>query len=75
MISFPRARATLTLLLGLTALAACGGDGGTGPDGGGDGDGGTGTLLTSGTPLTGRSAGEGSETVYRSVVPSGATMR
>ena len=74
MISFLRARATLTLLLGLAGLAACGGGDGTGPDGDGDGDGGTGTLLTSGTPLTGRSGGEGDETVYRIVVPTGATL-
>jgi serine protease len=74
-----RTRSALTRLLAaaaVAALAACGGGDGTGPDdegGDGGGDGGTGTLLTSGTPLTGRSAGEGSETVYRIVVPSGAT--
>ena len=69
-----RSRSALTGLLLAAGLAACGGGDGTGPDGDGDGDGGTGTLLTSGTPLTGRSGGEGDETVYRIVVPTGATL-
>jgi len=69
------ALARLLLAAALVGVSACGGDG-TGPDGeGGDGggDGGTGTLLTTGAPLTGRAAGEGSETIYRIVVPTGAT--
>lgn len=67
-----RTRSTLrTLALSaLAAVAACGGDS-TGPDDGEEG--GTGTLLASGTPMTGRSGDEGSITIYRITVPSGAT--
>lgn len=57
----------LSLLLAL-GIAACS-DGGTGPGDGND----NGTQLTSGTPVTGRSGGEGSTTLYRITVPTGAT--
>ena len=61
----------IVLAGGLAALAACSESTGPGNDGG-DG-GGSGTLVTSGTPLTGRSGDEGSTTLYRVVVPDGAT--
>ncbi len=67
----------LALAATLAALTACSestGPGNGGNDGGDGGDGGgSGTLVTSGTPLTGRSGGEGSTTLYRVVVPDGAT--
>lgn len=65
-----RRRTGLLASLIVAGLAAC--DSGTGP---GDGDDeGAGTALTSGTSLTGRSGGEGSTTLYRIVVPTGATL-
>ena len=72
---FFRARTGFASLILAAALAACS-DGGTGPgegDGDGDGNGATGTLLATGTPLTNRAADEGDETIYRVVVPAGAT--
>jgi hypothetical protein len=68
---FFRARTGFASLLLAASLAACS-DGATGP-GEDNGDGGTGTLLASGTPLANRAADEGDETVYRVVVPDGAT--
>ena len=69
-----RPRAALLAFLATTTLAACGGDGGTGP-GGDDGDGGdNGTALTSGAPIGSRSGAEGSTTLYRITVPSGASL-
>lgn len=66
-----RPRAALLALLATTALAACSDGGGTGPGDGGDGDG---TALTSGSPIGSRSGSEGSTTLYRITVPSGATL-
>lgn len=64
-------RASLLSFLTAVGLAAC--DSGTGPDDGGN-DGGNGTALTSGTPLSGRSGDEGTTTLYRITVPTGATL-
>ena len=64
---------TLSLAAVLAGAGACGSGESTGPDNEGGDGGGTGTLVTSGTAMTNRSGGDESLTIYRIVVPAGAT--